>query len=172
MSTAVRSSAGDPGDGTGHPGHGAGRGPWNGRPACRGRSIPDMIRDAGSPHPAGFLAGWARWAALAAFAGLVVAGLLSMRPNPPTAAIAAAVAVAAGVLLIQQRHPLLLYAALATAGIAVLGHDSSTNITWFAVCLIGIWCALVGRRRDIVLYWAGTLLFFAADWLWILDDRG
>ena len=61
---------------------------------------------------------------------------------------------------------------MATAGIAVLGHDSSTNITWFAVCLIGIWCALVGQRRDIVLYWLGTLLFFAADWLWILNDRG
>ena len=131
-----------------------------------------MIRDAGSPHPAGFLAGWARWAALAMFAALVVAGLASMRPNLPTAAVAAVVAFGAGVLLIQQRQPLLAYAAVATAGIAVLGQDSSTNITWFSVCLIGIWLALVGRRRDIVAYWAGTLLFFAADWLWILDDRG
>jgi signal transduction histidine kinase len=131
-----------------------------------------MIRDAGTPDPAGFLAGWARWAALAMFAALVVAGLLSMSPNPPTAAIAAVVAIGAGVLLIRQRQPLLAYAAVATAGIAALGHDSSTNITWFAVCLIGIWLALVGQRRDIAVYWAGTVLFFAADWLWILDDRG
>jgi len=131
-----------------------------------------MIRDAGSSHPAGFPAGWTRWAILAAFVALVVAGLLSMRPNPPVAAIAAAVALVAGVLLIQQRRPLLAYAAVATAGIAVLGHDSSTNITWFAVCLIGIWCALVGQRRDIVVYWVGALLLFASEWLWILDDRG
>src|SRR5262249_3711163 len=122
--------------------------------------------------PAGFPAGWVRWAVLAVFAALVVAGLLSMRPNPPTAVIAAVVALGAGVLLIQQRRPLLVYAAVATARISAPGHDSSTNITWFAVCLIVIWCALVGQRRDVALYWTGAVLFFTAEWLWILDDRG
>ena len=131
-----------------------------------------MIGDAGAPHPAGFLAGWPRWAALAVFAALVVAGLLPLNPNPPAAAIAAAVAVGAGALLVQQRPPLLAYAAVATAGVAVLGNDMSSNVGWFAVCLVAACCALIGPRRDIVVYWAGAVILFAAEWAWLDDDPG
>lgn len=131
-----------------------------------------MIGSAGTPHPAGLSPGWARWAVLAVFAALVVVGLLPMSPNPPAATVAAVAAIGAGVLLIQGRRPLLAYAAVATAGIAVLAHGTSANVTWFAVCLIATWCALVGQRRDVVVYWAGSMLFFAAEWLWIFDDPG
>jgi signal transduction histidine kinase len=143
-----------------------------GPPRRAGHTIPDMAGSVGASHPAGFLPGWARWAALAVFAALVVVGLLPMSPDPPAAAVAAAAAIGAGVLLVQQRRPLLAYAAVATAAVAVLGHGTSTNIAWFTVCLIGIWCALAGERRDAIAYWAGALLLFAAEWLWILDDPG
>ena len=147
-------------------------GPGNGRPARSGRSIPDMIRDAGSPHPAGFPAGWVRWAGLGLFTALVAVGLVRLNPDPAAAAVAAAVAIGAGAGLAQQRRPLLAYAAVATAGIAVLGNGASTDVGWMAVCLIGTWCALTGERREALLYWAGALILFAAEWLWIHPDPG
>ncbi len=61
-------------------------------------------------------------------------------PNAVAAGAAAVVAVGAGTLLVQRRRPLLLYAAVATGGIAVLGQGSSWNIGWFAACLLGAWC--------------------------------
>ena len=131
-----------------------------------------MIRDAGSPHPAGFPAGWVRWAGLGLFIALVVVGLVRLNPGPAAAAAAAAVAIGAGVGLAQQRRPLLAYAAVATAGIAVLGNGASTDVGWMAVCLIGTWCALTGERREALLYWAGALILFAVEWLWIHPDPG
>ena len=131
-----------------------------------------MIRTAGSPHPAGFPAGWARWVGMGLFTALVVVGLLPLNPDPATAAVAAAVAIAAGVGLAQSRRPLLGYAAVATAGIAVLADGASTDVGWIAVCLIATWCALTGERRDALLYWAGLLILFAVEWVWINPDPG
>ena len=127
---------------------------------------------AGSAHPVEFSAGWARWAALAVFTGLVVVGVLPLYPSPVVAGIAAAVAVAAGVMLVNQRRPLLLYAAIAGAGVAVLGHPKSSNIGWFAVCLIGAWCSLVGTRREAVTLWGAALILFGAEWIWFDSDPG
>jgi signal transduction histidine kinase len=80
--------------------------------------------------------------------------------------------VAAGALLAWQRRPLLVYAAVATGGIAVLGHGMPSNVGWFAVCLLGAWCGLIGGRRDGLVYWAGALALFAVEWLWIQPDPG
>jgi signal transduction histidine kinase len=63
-------------------------------------------------------------------------------------------------------------AALATAGLGVLGHGDPSSLGWFAVCLIGIWCALTGERLDAGVYWAGTLIFFAVEWVWIDTNPG
>jgi signal transduction histidine kinase len=131
-----------------------------------------MIRDAASPLPAGFPAGWVRWAGLGLFTALVAVGLVRLNPGPAAAAVAAAVAIGAGAGLAQQRRPLLAYAAVATAGVAVLGNGASTDVGWMAVCLIGTWCALTGERREALLYWAGALILFAAEWLWTHPDPG
>jgi signal transduction histidine kinase len=131
-----------------------------------------MIRDAGSPHPAGFPAGWARWAGLGLFIAMVVVGLAPLNPDPAAAAVAAAVAIGAGAGLAQLRRPLLAYAAVATAGVAVLADGASTDVGWIAVCLIATWCALTGARRDALLYWAGVLILFAVEWVWINPDPG
>ncbi|MGN6174874.1 MAG: hypothetical protein ACTHPS_18310, partial [Streptosporangiaceae bacterium] len=130
--------------------------------------------------PAEFPAGWARWAALAVFALFVAVALglgqLNLNgaaaPNAVAAGAAAVVAIGAGTLLVQRRRPVLLYAAVATGGIAVLGHGSSWNVGWFTVCLLACWCVLAGRRLEAVAYWAGTMLLFAAEWLWVRSDPG
>jgi signal transduction histidine kinase len=109
---------------------------------------------------------------LAVFTVLVAIGLARMDPSPPAAVAAAVVAAGAGVLLAQQRRPLLAYAAVATGGIAVLGHGLPSNVGWFAVCLLGGWCVLAGSRRDGLVYWAAAMALFAAEWLWVKPDPG
>jgi signal transduction histidine kinase len=131
-----------------------------------------MIGNVGSSHPAGFFPGWARWVAFAVFATFVAIGAGPVNPSPAAAAAAAVVAVSAAVLLILQQRPLLAYAAVATGGIAVLGHGMSSNVGWFAVCLLGAWCVLAGGRRDGLVYLAGALALFAVEWLWIVPDPG
>jgi signal transduction histidine kinase len=131
-----------------------------------------MIGRAGTSRPAEFLAGWARWVALAVFTVFVAIGLGRMNPNAAVAAAAAVVAVAAGALLAWQRRPLLVYAAVATGGIAVLGYGMSSNVGWFAVCLLGAWCGLIGGRRDGLVYWAAALALLGVEWLWFEPDPG
>src|SRR5580704_2858145 len=139
-----------------------------------------MSSDPPASHPAGVPAGWARWLALAVFAALIGVGLLRLRPSPAAAGVAAAVAIGAAAVIVWQPRPLgprqsrylLPLAAVATAGVAVLGDGSSANVGWFAVCLLGIWCALYGKRWEYLAYLAGALILFGVEWLWIHGDTG
>ena len=138
---------------------------------------PGARRPPGPAWPAGFLASRAAWVAATAFAVLVALGFALGRtypgPNSVVAAsIAAVVAVGTGVLLGRWWQPLLAYVALATAGIAVVGDGRSYNVIWFAVCLLAGWTALVGGRRDGLIYLASVVALFAAEWLWIRPDPG
>jgi signal transduction histidine kinase len=40
------------------------------------------------------------------------------------------------------------------------------------VCLLAVWCVLMGGRRDGLVYLAGTLALFAVEWLWVKPDPG
>jgi signal transduction histidine kinase len=133
-----------------------------------------MTRDAGTTRPAGMSAAWSSWTALGVFAALIGIGTEPLNPNPAAAGVAAAAALGGVAVLIwhRQRRYLLPAAALATAGVAVLGNGNSTSLAWFAVCLIGIWCALTGERRDVLVYWAGTVLLVAVEWIWVRNDPG
>jgi signal transduction histidine kinase len=146
--------------------------PGNGSRRRADRSIRGMTGNAGSSRPAELLPGWGRWVALAVFAAFIAIGLALMNPSPPAAVAAAVVAVGAGALLVRGWRPLLLYAAVATAGVAVLGHGTSASVGWFAVCLLAVWCVLIGGRRDGLIYLAGTLALFAVEWLWVEPDPG
>jgi len=129
----------------------------------------------GDPDPAGFseyLAGRAKWIALAVFAAVTAVGAVRLNPSALVAVAGAVLAVGSATLLVLRWRPQLLYAAAATAGIAMLGHGSSSNIGWFAVVLIVAWCVLTGSRRDGLAYWAGTMILFAVEWLWIRADPG
>jgi signal transduction histidine kinase len=126
----------------------------------------------GSARLAVFPPGAARWTALAVFTVFVGIGLARMNPDLPAAVAAAVVALGAGGLLVLHRRPLLGYAAVATGGIAVLGHGMASNVGWFAVCLVGAWCVLTGGRRAGLAYWALAMAVFAAEWLWFEPDPG
>jgi signal transduction histidine kinase len=130
-----------------------------------------MSGDTGDGRPVVF-PGTARWLALAVFTVFVALGLVPVNPNPVAAAAAAVVAIGAAVLLVLHRRPLLGYAAAATGAIAVLGHGMSSNVGWFAVCLLGSWCVLVGGRRAGSAYWALAMTLFAVEWIWIEPDPG
>ena len=69
-----------------------------------------------------YLTGRARWAAIVVFAAVTAAGAVRLNPSAAAAAAGAVVAVGAAALLLLGWRPVLLYAALATAGIAVLGQ--------------------------------------------------
>jgi signal transduction histidine kinase len=117
------------------------------------------------------------WVAAGVFAGIIALGfwLGRVRPDPPSAAITAVAgmgAVGAAALLLRQRQPLLLYAVIAGAGITVIGADSSGNPVWFAMLLIGGWCALAGGRRSGVPYWIAMMALFSIEWTWIKPDSG
>jgi len=127
---------------------------------------------AGPGGPAEYLAGRARWAALAVFAAVTAAGVIRLNPSAPAAVAGAVVAVGAAALLVLGWRPVLLYAAIATAGIAVLGNDMSSNVGWFTVCLLTAWCLLAGTRLEGLAYWAAAVLMFAAEWLWGRPDPG
>jgi signal transduction histidine kinase len=140
-------------------------------------SSPGARRPPGPAWPARFLPGRATWAAATAFGVVVVLGFALGRtyshPNSLVAAvIAAVVAVGAGVLLARSWQPLLAYVAVATAGIAVIGDGRSYNVIWFAVCLLAGWTALIGGRRDGLVYLVSVVALFAAEWLWIRPDPG
>ena len=129
----------------------------------------------GDLEPAGsvdYLAGRAQWAGIVVFAAVTVAGVIRLNPSAAAAVAGAVVAVGAAALLVLDWRPVLLYAAVATAGIAVLGNDMSSNIGWFAVCLLAGWCVLAGTRREGLAYWAGAMLLFAAEWIWGRPDPG
>ena len=109
-----------------------------GRPATGGRKIRTM---GGDLEPAGLtesLAGGARWAAIV-FAAVTAAGAVRLNPSAPVAVAGAIVAVGAAIPLVLGWRPVLIYAAVATAGIAMLGHGMSSNIGWFGVCLLTCW---------------------------------
>jgi signal transduction histidine kinase len=123
-------------------------------------------------QPAGFSKAWARLAALGVFTAVIGIALAPLHPSPVIAVGAAAVAVAAGPLLAWGRRPLLLYAALATAGIVVLSWDKSYQVGWFAVCLVGAWCGFAGQRRSAALFLGGAIAWFIAEWAWVDPEPG
>jgi len=122
--------------------------------------------------PAEYLAGRARWAALAVFVLVTAAGVIRLNPSAPAAVAGAVVAVGAAALLVLGWRPVLLYALTATAGIAVLGNGTSSNVGWFTICLLTAWCVLAGTRLEGLAYWAGAVVLFTAEWLWGQADPG
>lgn len=127
--------------------------------------------DAG--HPAVLLPRRVRWVPLAVFAAFAAVGLTRMYPNPPVAVGAAVVAVGAAALLVGTwRRWALGYVAVATAGVAVLGNGRSSDVGWFAVVILGGWCALIGARRDALVSWAGSEVLFLSEWFWVQRDPG
>jgi signal transduction histidine kinase len=129
-------------------------------------SEPDQAR------PAQYLSGRARWIALATFAAVTAAGVVPLQPGAPAAVTAAVAAVGAAALLVLRWRPSLLYAVIATAGIAVLADGRSTNVGLIALCLLAAWCVLAGSRLEGLAYWAGAMIALTVEWVWVQPDLG
>ena len=110
--------------------------------------------------------------AVAGFAAVAAGGALPGYPGAPAAAVAALVAVAAAAALVYVPRLPLLAAVVATAAIAVDGDGFSSDIGWFAACLLAGWFVIVVGRRDGLIYWAAIMILFAVEWLWIRPDPG
>ena len=110
--------------------------------------------------------------AVAAIAVVVAAGAVRGHPGAGAAAAAAVIAVLGAAALVYARRLPLLAAAVATAGIAVEGHGLSSDIAWFATCLLAGWLIIVVGPRDGLIYWAAAMLLFGAEWLWVTPDPG
>jgi signal transduction histidine kinase len=125
-----------------------------------------------SGDPAGLTEAGVRWAAIIVFAAVTAVGVIPLNPSGPAAVAGAVVAVGAAVPLVLRWRPALLYAAVATAGIAVLGNGRSSNIGWFAVCLLTGWCVLAASRREGLVLWAALMALFTVEWLGVSSDPG
>jgi signal transduction histidine kinase len=125
------------------------------------------------PGRAGFLAAIGSFAAVVAL-GVGLGRVQEHAPAIPVTVVAAVVATGMAALLLRARRlPLLLvYAAVASAGIAIVGDNSSANLVWFAMLLIAGWCALVGGRRAGLAYWLPAMVLFTAEWVWVKKDPG
>jgi signal transduction histidine kinase len=116
-------------------------------------------------------AGWTAYGAFAAF--VLVGAAIRLPGHAPLALAAAAGALAAGAAVFAPRPaPVLAWGVVAAGAVAVLGHGRSSNVGWFAVTVVGFWCALAATRRDAVVFWAGSLLLFGAEWIWVQPDAG
>ena len=80
-------------------------------------------------------------------------------------------AAAVPLFLIRPRLGLGL-AAVATAGVVVLGNADSRAIVWFALVIVVGWCVLSGGVWIGIAYWIGAMLLFGAEWLWAIRDPG
>ena len=40
------------------------------------------------------------------------------------------------------------------------------------MCLLAGWCVLTGSRLEGLAYWAGAMIVFAVEWLWVRPDPG
>jgi signal transduction histidine kinase len=125
-----------------------------------------------SGDPAGLTEAGLRWVAIIMFAAVTAVGVIPLNPSAPAAVAGAVVAVGAAVPLVLRWRPALLYAAVATAGIAVLGNGRSSNIGWFAVCLLTGWCVLAASRREGLALWAALMVLFTVEWLGVSSDPG
>jgi signal transduction histidine kinase len=142
----------------------------------RRRTIFVVAARADQPVRAEFVTRYAEWLGFAALTAFVLVGLVVRLPDDAAPAIVGAgVSLAAGALLAamsKSSRAALAWAALATAGVATMASGSSSNVGWFAVCVLAAWCVLAGGRSAGLIYWAGTLLLFAGEWLWAVHDPG
>jgi signal transduction histidine kinase len=113
----------------------------------------------------------ARWLGFSALAAFVVVGLVFRLPREALlASVAVVVSLGAGILLVHARdRGVLAAAALATAGVAILGSGMAGNVGWFAVCVLAFWTVLAGGRWVGVAFWAGSMLLLGGEALFDHD---
>ncbi len=111
---------------------------------------------------------------LAALTGFVGVGLATELPGRATPAIGGAIlALVASIplFLLRPRFPIGL-AAASTAGVVLLANGAPSNLGWFAVCILGGWCALGAPTVVGFTYWIAGIALFGAEWAVAVRDSG
>ena len=69
---------------------------------------------------------------------------------------------------------LLGYATVTTVGITLLATvgSGSSNVAWFALCIVVFWCVMCGGLRVGLVYWAAIVALFVAESLLNVGDAG
>ena len=114
----------------------------------------------------------ARSAALAALALFVVVGAVSSSRNEFVVVVSAVVAIGAGVLIRSTGWRVLAMAALAGAAVTVLCSGSSSNVGWFAVCVLSGWCVLQAGTLPGAGFAACAVVVFVTEWVGVQGDPG
>jgi len=120
------------------------------------------------------LARAAGWAVLGVFVVFVAAGFaqrVGEHPAVATAAMVAAIGFAA-VTILGRTSTALPAAAVAGAGVAVLGHGMASNVCWFGLCVLAAWAAMTLSILVVGVYWLGSTLLLLAQWLFTTGDPG
>jgi signal transduction histidine kinase len=84
-----------------------------------------------------------------------------------------AVVVAVPMFLAPSRL-LLGYAAVATVGITLVATvgSGSSNVAWFALCIVVFWCVMSGGVRVGLVYWAAIVALFVGESVLNVGDAG
>jgi signal transduction histidine kinase len=113
-------------------------------------------------------------AVLGVFVLFTAAGIVRVAlDNPTRAALAGALAIVLGTVAILDGAMLLVPALVgATAGIALLGHATASNVCWFAIPVLVGWCAMTAALPVAVGYTTAALLLIAGEWVFATPDPG
>lgn len=124
-------------------------------------------------RPAALLAPRMQRAWVGVFSILVLVGFARMNSHSVAGVIGAVVAIGAGAALLRVPRSLqVVVAAVAGAGVTVVCNGMSSNVGWFALCLLCGWCVLIAGRRDGLVFWAGAVAVFVSQWVWVESDPG
>jgi signal transduction histidine kinase len=123
--------------------------------------------------------GTARWAASAAVALFVVVGALRSSQGLAVITVSVSVAILAGWFM-QSTYlrpggwRLVGVAAIAATAVSVLcsGADSSSNIGWFALCVLAGWCSIRGGAALGIAFAGLAIAVFAGEWIATDADPG
>lgn len=140
----------------------------------RRRTIVKVLDRAVASPPIAPLSPWYGRVGLAAMLGFLAVGLAIELPDRLAfATIGSVVALASGVLLFVSGRLLpVVSAATATVGIVLVANGNPANLAWFAVCILGGWCALsAGTTVGGAVLIAGVLLF-GTEWVLTVHDPG
>lgn len=114
----------------------------------------------------------ARMAATAALALFVVVGAVSSPRSELVVVVSVVVAIGAASLIGSATWRVLATAALAGAAVTVLCSGSSSNVGWFAVCVLSGWCVLQAGTLPGVGFAACAVVVFVAEWVGVQGDPG
>ena len=111
---------------------------------------------------------------LGALTGFVAVGLVTELPSRTMPAVCGAIlAVAAAIplFLLRPRFPIG-FAVASTAGIVLLANGNPSSLAWFAVCVLGGWCALAAGTVVGLAYWIAGIALFGTEWVMATHDSG